>query len=506
MGSDIKLEDIKLVFHGQVLQDFVTTGGATGGGQPSFVADTDQTPTKINQIFSRSDNIDECRSVTDIPEGTSLSLIRIQRQPPCESFQSRANKQSSGKAEKGKESPHDVCATCHWSRGDHTTAKRKKACPLLAAGSFGGKICQVRQSGLYSSSERPTGSPQLQMTLPSRGLYTVWQYAKKEHTLSDFGLRSNSVVLLLRDAVPVRKSVYIHAESDGSAASFHCHPCTALNGLMREMRRRSQSVKESSEFQVVDTLEFTPDASAAAVVLASSKSASAPKCLCDFPAIQDGACLLFKAKLAKKRKAGRRRASSPPPKLPAILTAGDVIRDLRTGNHCARRAHKGRGSWADVLPAGVWAEITAAHEYVQRNRPATSPESLATTTTAARVNSRRPPCRQRLGKLTLEHIDRESRCYDVGEEESDDCCCICLDGYHTDGTVRELNCGHRFHRACIDAWLLSAPFGDGLPACCPFCKQTIGEGTMKDMSKAGKAREIQPGVVLPVIAGLAPEA
>merc|ERR1712227_372352 len=109
------------------------------------------------------------------------------------------------------------------------------------------------------------------------------------------------------------------------------------------MRRRSQSVKESSEFQVVDTLEFTPDASAAAsaaVVLASSKSASAPKCLCDFPAIQDGACLLFKTKLAKKRKAGRRRASAPPPKLPAILTAGDVIRDLRTGNHCARRAHK----------------------------------------------------------------------------------------------------------------------------------------------------------------------
>ncbi|KAF6154495.1 hypothetical protein GIB67_028387 [Kingdonia uniflora] len=45
-------------------------------------------------------------------------------------------------------------------------------------------------------------------------------------------------------------------------------------------------------------------------------------------------------------------------------------------------------------------------------------------------------------------------------------CCICLSAYDDGAELHELPCGHRFHCACVDKWLL-------INATCPLCKYNI---------------------------------
>lgn len=58
------------------------------------------------------------------------------------------------------------------------------------------------------------------------------------------------------------------------------------------------------------------------------------------------------------------------------------------------------------------------------------------------------------------------------DSEEHEPCSICLAVYLAGEELRELPCGHRFHAACIDCWLLSK-CGDCSSAdlpCCPLCK------------------------------------
>ncbi|KAI9024688.1 hypothetical protein DFJ74DRAFT_767247 [Hyaloraphidium curvatum] len=48
-------------------------------------------------------------------------------------------------------------------------------------------------------------------------------------------------------------------------------------------------------------------------------------------------------------------------------------------------------------------------------------------------------------------------------------CAICVDSFEPDEAVRVLPCGHRFHRDCIDPWLLE------LSRLCPLCKADTAE-------------------------------
>lgn len=57
---------------------------------------------------------------------------------------------------------------------------------------------------------------------------------------------------------------------------------------------------------------------------------------------------------------------------------------------------------------------------------------------------------------------------DESREAVHDDCSVCLQSFHDGDAVRNLNaCGHVFHRACIDLWLLRC-------ASCPLCKCEIG--------------------------------
>ncbi|XP_038696244.1 RING-H2 finger protein ATL56-like [Tripterygium wilfordii] len=67
-----------------------------------------------------------------------------------------------------------------------------------------------------------------------------------------------------------------------------------------------------------------------------------------------------------------------------------------------------------------------------------------------------------------------------------DCeCVVCLDGIRQGQWCRRLvNCGHVFHRKCVDAWLLKA-------ATCPICRTRVrldGEGGGEASSKCTLGR------------------
>ncbi|XP_019077610.1 E3 ubiquitin-protein ligase At4g11680-like [Vitis vinifera] len=50
--------------------------------------------------------------------------------------------------------------------------------------------------------------------------------------------------------------------------------------------------------------------------------------------------------------------------------------------------------------------------------------------------------------------------------EEDAVCCICLEKYVDNDELRELPCGHFFHKECVDEWLK-------INARCPLCQSEI---------------------------------
>lgn len=50
--------------------------------------------------------------------------------------------------------------------------------------------------------------------------------------------------------------------------------------------------------------------------------------------------------------------------------------------------------------------------------------------------------------------------------DQDDVCAICIETFVAKDTVRKLPCEHRFHKDCLDPWLLSKPT-------CPLCKGNV---------------------------------
>lgn len=51
-------------------------------------------------------------------------------------------------------------------------------------------------------------------------------------------------------------------------------------------------------------------------------------------------------------------------------------------------------------------------------------------------------------------------------------CCICCENVKEREYIRELNCGHSFHKKCIDKWLVSS-MREKETVSCPVCRTTI---------------------------------
>lgn len=70
--------------------------------------------------------------------------------------------------------------------------------------------------------------------------------------------------------------------------------------------------------------------------------------------------------------------------------------------------------------------------------------------------------------LSLFSASKSKSCCD----EESPVCAICLDAFNDGDELRNLNCSHCFHRACVDIWLLGTLSDDiQLNGTCPTCRQ-----------------------------------
>lgn len=55
----------------------------------------------------------------------------------------------------------------------------------------------------------------------------------------------------------------------------------------------------------------------------------------------------------------------------------------------------------------------------------------------------------------------------VVDNGTGDTCAVCIEDYESGDELRALDCGHAFHKDCIDPWLITKR------SCCPVCKHVI---------------------------------
>lgn len=84
------------------------------------------------------------------------------------------------------------------------------------------------------------------------------------------------------------------------------------------------------------------------------------------------------------------------------------------------------------------------------------------------ISQRRPVNMLALKNLPLSLFTQAS----VKPDEDGPVCAICLEAFNDGDELRELNCSHCFHRACVDIWLLGTLSDDiQLNGTCPTCRQ-----------------------------------
>lgn len=84
------------------------------------------------------------------------------------------------------------------------------------------------------------------------------------------------------------------------------------------------------------------------------------------------------------------------------------------------------------------------------------------------ISQRRPVNMLALKNLPLSHFSQSS----VKPDEDSPVCAICLEAFNDGDELRELNCSHCFHRACVDIWLLGTLSDDiQLNGTCPTCRR-----------------------------------
>ena len=67
------------------------------------------------------------------------------------------------------------------------------------------------------------------------------------------------------------------------------------------------------------------------------------------------------------------------------------------------------------------------------------------------------------------------------DPENPDVCAVCLADMVAHEAVRELPCGHTFHKHCVDTWFL-------LSTRCPLCNQDV-QMTMLAAAEAGHCKK-----------------
>lgn len=80
------------------------------------------------------------------------------------------------------------------------------------------------------------------------------------------------------------------------------------------------------------------------------------------------------------------------------------------------------------------------------------------------------PCNKKVNnRRNLRNLDIKN--YRLCKQQDIECC-ICCENVKTNEYIRELNCGHVFHKKCIDKWLLSS-MKEKETVSCPICRTVI---------------------------------
>lgn len=90
-----------------------------------------------------------------------------------------------------------------------------------------------------------------------------------------------------------------------------------------------------------------------------------------------------------------------------------------------------------------------------------------------KTRRQRGECHRVVARLKTRTL-REGDCHGTDSEDGSPCT-ICLDDFVPGDCVKELPCGHMYHKACIDPWLLTKS------SLCPLCKQNIMGANVMDM-------------------------
>ena len=76
----------------------------------------------------------------------------------------------------------------------------------------------------------------------------------------------------------------------------------------------------------------------------------------------------------------------------------------------------------------------------------------------------------------------------VVDNGTGDTCAVCIEDYESGDELRALDCGHAFHKDCIDPWLITKR------ACCPVCKHVIAPPPPPPEDVPDRAKKAEPVV------------
>jgi Ring finger domain len=145
----------------------------------------------------------------------------------------------------------------------------------------------------------------------------------------------------------------------------------------------------------------------------------------------------------------------------------------------------------------VWAAMVAVLVVVELLRPTSG---IATFQRNGVAQLQRLAHSQTRDKIIKEIIQRRSEVDDacpvavqVGDCGRDDVCAVCLEAVECGALQRTLLCGHGFHAACIDRWVLQTSNGlYGMSPHCPMCKTVIARPPLRETEHSAGAETLSP--------------
>ena len=98
-------------------------------------------------------------------------------------------------------------------------------------------------------------------------------------------------------------------------------------------------------------------------------------------------------------------------------------------------------------------------------RPTTAQGQILPGSPSEDINNNRVATEDQINKLPIHIMTQEEIDKDTQTDSIPPCCSICLAPYEVKEELRTLPCDHKFHKHCIDEWLVTKNI------LCPLCRK-----------------------------------